>query len=77
VCSEVIKNNYQFLLVGYGAGPWCPGDIFCCCAMGILDNDPATSVDDPAGSTPGQCSILTPFDSTGSSFQIFSTAEST
>jgi len=77
VCSEVIKGNYQFLLVGYGAGPWCPGDAFCYCATGILDNDPAASVNDPAGSPAAQCSILTPFDSTGSSFHIFSTAEST
>ena len=77
MCSEVIKGSYQFLLVGDGAGPWCPGDVFCYCAIDILDNDPAAGINDPAGSLAAQCSILTPFDSTGSSFQIFSTAEST
>jgi len=77
VCSEVIKGDCQFLLIGCGAGLWCMGDAFCYCVTRVFDNDSAASVKDPAGPPSAQCSILTPFDSTGSSFQIFSTAEST
>ncbi len=57
--------------------PQCLGDVFCSCAAGILDDDLAAGFKDSAGYPAVQCSILTPFDSTGSSFQIFSTVEST
>jgi hypothetical protein len=44
VCSEVIKDDYQFLLVSCGAGLWCAEDIPLYSAIDILDNDSAASV---------------------------------